>query len=247
LLDGLDLRLVVVNEGLVLFFHKRVMVLFGLASDHHLCLDQLLEPLRQCHQLLLDPGRLRGRFRLVALAIVGEHGRIDTVGFGAQAAGPRSGPHLCRVNDGDPDFGLVQRSDQGLFVAARPPLEVGMQTGDPPWAAASQTNNGHTPDPQSLLVPLLSDIRQVFARSQADRLSLTHLVESLCAMPDRPWRKANRSGRPVNEIWLGRKLRLIGVAARTIRIGNATARGYNLTDFSEVFSRFLIKPGAGGT
>jgi hypothetical protein len=66
----------------------------------------------------LERGGLWSGLGLVALTIVGEHRRIDTVGFGALALGLGSGAHSGRVEDRDGDLSLVQSAHQAPFIAA---------------------------------------------------------------------------------------------------------------------------------
>ena len=97
-------------------------------------------------------------------------------------------------------------------------------------------------------VALLADIRQVFTDSHADRLFSWTLVDSLCALPARPWSEAkaeNGSVRPINEAWLARQLRRFGVRSRTLRLDGQKAKGYELADFTEPFAKFLDSAKAG--
>src|ERR1051325_10957532 len=84
---------------------------------------------------------------------------------------------------------------------------------------------------------LLADIRQIFAQRGSDRLSSTQLVDCLCALADRPWREAQQGGKPINEIWLGRRLGRCGVRSHNIRLGDRQAKGYEFGDFAEAFDR----------
>src|ERR1043166_3870409 len=84
---------------------------------------------------------------------------------------------------------------------------------------------------------LLADIRQIFAQRGSDRLSSRQLVDCLCALADRPWREAQQGGKPINEIWLGRRLGRCGVRSHNIRLGDRQAKGYEFGDFAEAFDR----------
>ena len=50
-----------------------------------------------------------------------------------------------------------------------------------------------------------------------------------------------RQGKPITELWLSQKLRPYGIYPRTMRIGEARAKGYLLEDFKETFQRYLPK------
>lgn len=71
----------------MLFLHKGLMMMFGLGLGRSLGFDQLLEPLGQGDQLELDWRSRRGRWWLVALAVIREHRRVNGVGFSPLALG----------------------------------------------------------------------------------------------------------------------------------------------------------------
>ncbi len=93
-------------------------------------------------------------------------------------------------------------------------------------------------DSQGIGAMLLADIRRVFAEAQTGRLFSRSIVESLCAMTDRPWPEAHR-GKAITETWLARRLRDFGISSRTIRMPNERAKGYEAADFTEAFQRYL--------
>ena len=95
-------------------------------------------------------------------------------------------------------------------------------------------------DAQSLGVNLLHDIRQIFTQLSegSDRISSRELVVALCHIPDSPWLEAHNR-KPINETWLGRRLRQYNINSKTIRMGDDRAKGYELADFTEAFVRFL--------
>ena len=64
------------------------------------------------------------------------------------------------------------------------------------------------------------------------------VLESLCALPDRPWASAVRTS-PSAFNWLARQLRPLGIASHNIRLGEVRAKGYDLSDFTEAFARFV--------
>jgi len=97
-------------------------------------------------------------------------------------------------------------------------------------------------DSQGTGTMLLADIRQILAETQATRVFSKSLVDSLCAMSDRPWPEANR-GKPITEVWLARRLHSFKINPRTLRIGDDRAKGYETADFAGVFERYLAIPG----
>ena len=91
--------------------------MLGLSFGDGLNVNQLLEPLGQSGQLALHLGSWRRGRGTVSLPIVGEHQGINGVGLGPLAFGLSGGAHLCGINDGDGEFGLLQALDQGLFIS----------------------------------------------------------------------------------------------------------------------------------
>jgi hypothetical protein len=99
---------------------------------------------------------------------------------------------------------------------------------------------------------LLTDIQQVFAGMwpppdgeppcHVDRIFSRELVQSLCAMHDRPWPEVQR-GKPISERWLARNLGRFGIRPKTLRIGEDRAKGYEGAAFADAFDRYLSGPG----
>lgn len=113
--------------------------------------------------------------------------------------------------------------------------------GDWPQRAAdafAKLNGQDDADAQGIGTMLLADIRQAFAENRAERIFSKSLVETLCAMTDRPWLEAHKA-KPITETWLAHRLRAFGISSRTLRIGDNRAKGYELADFTEAFERYL--------
>ncbi|HWX21741.1 MAG TPA: DUF3631 domain-containing protein [Candidatus Binatia bacterium] len=103
-------------------------------------------------------------------------------------------------------------------------------------------SNPTNPSIHQSINPLLADLRLIFTQSGADRLFSCTLVDSLCALPNRPWSAVTRdngSPKPISEAWLSRQLRPFGVRSRTLRINGVKAKGYELADFVEAFAKHL--------
>jgi hypothetical protein len=62
------------------------------------------------------------------------------------------------------------------------------------------------------------------------------LVDELCAIEEAPW--SDLRGEPLNPRILARLLRPYGIRAKTIRFGDATPRGYEVTAFHEAWIRY---------
>ena len=90
---------------------------------------------------------------------------------------------------------------------------------------------------------LLADIRDVFALVGVEKLASKDMAERLAQIDGRPWAEYAKQRRPISPYQLANLLRGFGVVSRTIRVGDTTAKGYDLGDFSDAFSRYL--PGTG--
>jgi Protein of unknown function (DUF3631) len=87
---------------------------------------------------------------------------------------------------------------------------------------------------------LLVDIREILNETNSDRIFSRSLVEELCRLTDRPWPEANR-GRAITENWLARRLALFGIKPKTRRIEDDRLKGYEVSDFTEAFERYLTE------
>jgi len=90
----------------------------------------------------------------------------------------------------------------------------------------------------SARIMLLADIRDIFREREAERLASAELCASLIAIEGRPWAEW-RGGKPLSANGLARLLVPFKVIPGTIRIGEATAKGYQLAHFADAFARYL--------
>lgn len=82
-------------------------------------------------------------------------------------------------------------------------------------------------------IALLADLRAAFGTQ--DRLTSDHIVKTLLAEEEQPWRHAMLNARA-----LAQRLRPFGIRPRVVRTGDdAFARGYLAADFAEAFARYL--------
>jgi hypothetical protein len=112
--------------------------------------------------------------------------------------------------------------------------------GDWPERAASAfgvLTSREDEDAQGIGMMLLADIRRIFDEIIPERIFSKRLVESLCAMSDRPWRQINRGA--ITENWLSRRLRPFGVHSSDIHLDGKHAKGYARANFAEAFERYL--------
>lgn len=87
---------------------------------------------------------------------------------------------------------------------------------------------------------LLVDVREILNETNSERIFSRSLVEELCRLTDRPWPEANR-GRAITENWLARRFALFGIKPKTMRIDDDRAKGYETSDFTEAFDRYLAE------
>ena len=112
-------------------------------------------------------------------------------------------------------------------------------------AAEGLTSGAHDRNP---LGALLFDILCAFSVRNCARIFSHDLVRWLSNSTDRPWldlpglRLADGGTRKeVTELWLAQRLRPYGIRPRTIRIGDATAKGYVQQEMLETFRRYIPK------
>lgn len=91
---------------------------------------------------------------------------------------------------------------------------------------------------ESAGVLLLADIRQIFGDAGQNKLASTYLVDRLIEMEERPWPEFRRA-KPVTARQIASLLRPFGIVRGTRRDGSDTFKGYELSQFSSAFSRYL--------
>lgn len=104
--------------------------------------------------------------------------------------------------------------------------------------AAALKLSGSDSAAQSIGIELLADIREVFEQKRVDRISSADLIKELCSDDERPWATYNR-GFQIKPRQIANKLKGYGVHSKTIRIDFTTAKGYELEQFNEAFSRYI--------
>jgi hypothetical protein len=86
---------------------------------------------------------------------------------------------------------------------------------------------------------LLEDIRTYFESVPGiKQVASQALIEYLIAIEGRPWAEL-RGGRPITPNTLARMLHGFGIEPKTIRVSNATPKGYMVDNFKEAFERYL--------
>ena len=88
---------------------------------------------------------------------------------------------------------------------------------------------------------LLADIKVVFERKEVTRISTADLLEALILDdPEAPWATYNR-GRPLAARQLSRLLEPYGIHSKTVRFGPFTPKGFDLSQFTDAFARYLTQ------
>lgn len=98
--------------------------------------------------------------------------------------------------------------------------------------------SGVEQDEPSVNEQLLNDIKNIFEHKRVDRIFTSELIIALCSDPELMWSTYNR-GKPITPRQLSKKLEEYEISSGSIRIGQATAKGYYKKDFLDAFSRYL--------
>lgn len=106
-------------------------------------------------------------------------------------------------------------------------------------AALAAVADGKTDDSHPLM--LLADIRTIFAKAGTDRLPSANIVAALTEMEGRPWGEY-RNGAPITQNGLARLLSTYRISPRNVRVGEATPKGYYLSQYEDAFRRYLSVP-----
>lgn len=86
---------------------------------------------------------------------------------------------------------------------------------------------------------LLADIRAVFRAACVEKMPSRDLAERLAAMEGSPWAEYGKERQPLTPNQIANMIRGFGVSSRTVRIGETTAKGYDMGDFTDAFTRYL--------
>lgn len=103
---------------------------------------------------------------------------------------------------------------------------------------AEKMMNGSGEEGNSIKTELLADIRALFIDLLDERIPSESLVTRLGQMDERPWSEY-RDGKPITQIQLAKLLKPFGIQSKTIRIGTATPKGYEMKQFKDAFDRYL--------
>jgi len=96
---------------------KGILMMLSLGFGQSSPVDQLLQPLGLCHQLVLGGRGGRRRFGLIALAIIESTPGRRSDRFLPAGLGLGPGAHAGRIGHRDRDLLLMQELDQSAFIA----------------------------------------------------------------------------------------------------------------------------------
>ncbi len=193
------------------------------------------------------PGTIEDRAILVRMARAKRAERPAPIRTAAETEGAelaRRGARWCadqadKLRDADPPLpaGLFNRAADNW----RPLFAIAVAAGGDWPARLGKAAGGLTPDDDDAEgrgVRLLSDVRTIFDREGRDKLASAELCEAISADPTSPWADYSH-GKPIGQAQLARVLRPFGIVPSTVRIGAATAKGYDRASFAEAWSRYL--------
>jgi putative DNA primase/helicase len=86
-------------------------------------------------------------------------------------------------------------------------------------------------------VTLLEDIRTLFGACRV--VASEAMLEVLNGLVERPWATWAKHGKPMTQRHLATLLRPFGIRPGTVRVGDATPKGYTLADFEDSFARYI--------
>ena len=172
------------------------------------------------------------------------------LGFDALAgrAARWAADHLDQLRGADPALPAVlndRQADNWRLLIAIADL-CGGDWGKKARDAAVALSIAEEKDNQARGELLLSDIRDCFAESGADRVSSMALVTHLNGLQGRPWAEFSR-GASMSQNQLANLLRPFGIAPSTIRLdqpinGKPTGKGYLREAFEAAWDRYLSQP-----
>lgn len=96
----------------------------------------------------------------------------------------------------------------------------------------------------SLGVMLLRDLRRIFTEAAVDKLSTEEILTNLHDIDESPWSELR--GKPLEPRGLAQRLGKYGIKSKNVRIGETVAKGYELADLLDPFSRYLPPIPTGG-
>ncbi len=101
--------------------------------------------------------------------------------------------------------------------------------------------SGASHSTQSTGNELLADIQTIFETKGTLKIGTSELIKALCEDPEAPWATYNR-GKELSARQLANRLATYGISSKTIRLGYETAKGFEVEQFDDAFTRYLTDP-----
>lgn len=93
-------------------------------------------------------------------------------------------------------------------------------------------------DSLSISEKLLADIRNIFTQHTLDKISSLNLISKLCNDEEDIWATYNR-GRSITANQISTRLAKYGIKSKNMRIDNHVCKGYEVSQFTDAFTRYL--------
>jgi putative DNA primase/helicase len=112
--------------------------------------------------------------------------------------------------------------------------------------AALAISTGGEGDNLTIGAELLADIQEVFEAKRVERVSTADLIETLIADDEKPWATYSR-GKPISPRQVTKRLKEYGICSKNIRVGYEVRKGFEKSQFLDVFARYLAPPSKSAT
>jgi len=172
------------------------------------------------------------------------HQRLDDLALFCRQAARWVADHIEVLRAADPV--VPEQLNDRMADNWRPLVAIAdaMEGGWPNRArTAALALAGANEEDESASVMLIHDIVLIFREQCVDRLSTADLLAGLLGLEERPWREW-KHGKPITPRQLAGLLAPFNVFSKTIRVGDATPKGYAVADFTDAFSRYLASESA---
>jgi hypothetical protein len=149
--------------------------------------------------------------------------------------------HVYQLRDAEPDMPVEDRA-----ADTWEPLVALADAAGGDWptrardAARAFTEGGESTRQDSLGVRLLADLREIFGDHRA--LPTERILSALAGLEEAPWKGL---GGGLDARGLANLLRRYGVASKTLRVGEATPKGYTAESLADLWARYLPRIGGG--
>src|SRR5215217_941475 len=158
-----------------------------------------------------------------------------------EAAARWAEAHLKVLAEAEPE--LPEELDDRAQDIIEPLLAIAEEVGGE-WperarrAAETLLTGEGREESESLGVRLLHDLRDIFNKEKAERLSTSTILEKLHEADEAPWGALR--GEPLDARGLARLVKPYGIGPKQIREGEQTHKGYKREDFEDAWSRYLF-------